>query len=63
MRIENGELRIMRKSSIILIIGMVILGVGAALSVAKIEPWGDYVLIAGAIVVIIRGFVRNRERD
>ena len=53
----------MRKSSIILIIGMVILGVGAALSVAKIEPWGDYVLIAGAIVVIIRGFVRNRERD
>ncbi len=53
----------MRKSSIILIIGMVILGVGAALSVAKIEPWGDYVLIAGAIVVIIRGFVRNHERD
>ena len=53
----------MRKSSIILIIGMVILGVGAALSVAKIEPWGDYVLIAGAIVVIIRGFVRNHERE
>lgn len=53
----------MRKSSIILIIGMVILGVGAALSVAKIEPWADYVLIAGAVVVVIRGFVRNREKD
>ena len=53
----------MKKSSILLIIGMVILGVGAALSVAKIEPWADYVLIAGAVVVVIRGFVRNRERD
>ncbi len=53
----------MKLSSILLIIGLVILAVGAALSMAKIEPWGDYVLIAGAVVVIIRGFVRNRERD
>ena len=53
----------MKKSTIILIIGLIILTVGAGLSVAKIEPWADYVLIAGAIVVIIRGFVRNHERD
>ena len=53
----------MKLSSRLLIIGLVILAVGAALSMAKIEPWGDYVLIAGAVVVIIRGFVRNRERD
>lgn len=53
----------MKKSTIILIIGLIILAVGAALSVAKIEPWADYVLIAGAIVVIIRGFVRNHEKD
>ena len=53
----------MRKSSIILIIGLVILAAGAALSVAKIEPWADYVLIAGAVVIIIRGFIRNRERE
>jgi len=53
----------MKKSTIILIIGLIILAVGAGLSVAKIEPWADYVLIAGAIVVIIRGFVRNYERD
>ena len=46
-----------------MIIGLVILAIGAALSVAKIEPWADYVLIAGAIVVIIRGFVRNHEKD
>ena len=53
----------MKKSTIILIVGLVILAVGAALSVAKIEPWADYVLIAGAIVVIIRGFIRNHEKD
>ena len=53
----------MKKSTIILIVGLVILAVGAALSVAKIEPWSDYVLIAGAVVVIIRGFVRNHEKD
>ena len=53
----------MRKSSIILIIGLIILAVGAALSIAKIEPWADYVLIAGAAVVIIRGFIRNHEKD
>ncbi len=50
-------------TSIILIIGLVILAVGAGLSIAKIEPWADYVLIAGAAVVIIRGFVRNHEKD
>jgi hypothetical protein len=53
----------MKLSNIILIIGIVILAVGAALSVAKIEPYADYVLIAGAIVVIIRGFIRNHERN
>ena len=53
----------MRKSSILLIIGLIIVAVGAALSVAKIEPWADYVLIAGAVVIIIRGFIRNREKD
>ena len=53
----------MRKSSIILIIGLVIVAVGAALSVAKIEPYADYVLIAGAVVIIIRGFVRSHEKD
>ena len=53
----------MKLSNIILIIGLVILAVGAALSVANIEPYADYVLIAGAIVVIARGFIRNHERD
>ena len=53
----------MKKSSIILIIGMIILAAGAALSVAKIEPYADYVLIVGAVIVVIRGFIRNHEKD
>lgn len=44
-------------------IGMVILAIGAGLSIAKIEPWADYVLILGAAVVVIRGFIRNHEKD
>ena len=50
-------------STIILAIGLVILAVGAGLSIAKIEPWADYVLIAGAVIVIARGFVRTHEKD
>ena len=46
-----------------MIIGLVILAVGAALSIAKIEPYADYVLIAGAVIVVIRGFIRNHEKD
>ena len=53
----------MKLSNIILIVGMVVLAVGAALSIAKIEPYADYVLIAGAVIVIIRGFIRNHEKD
>ena len=53
----------MKPSTIILIVGIVILAVGAGLSIAKIEPWADYVLIAGALVVIARSFVRNHEKE
>ena len=53
----------MKLSTIILAIGLVILAAGAALSVAKIEPWADYILIAGALVVIARGFIRTHEKD
>ena len=49
----------MKLSQIILFIGFVVLGVGAVMSVQKIEPWADYVLIAGALFVIIRGFISN----
>lgn len=51
------------KSNILLIIGLVVLLVGAIMSYCKIEPYADYVLIAGALVVIIRGAVHARERN
>lgn len=56
-------MRIMKKSQIILIIGLVVLLAGAILSILKIEPYADYTLVAGALIVIFRGAVRSRERD
>lgn len=53
----------MRKSQLLLIIGLTILLAGAILSILKIEPYADYVLVAGAVTIIFRGAVRSRERD
>jgi len=53
----------MKKSAIILIIGMLVLVAGAIMSVMKLEPYADYVLIAGALIVIARGFVRTHEKE
>ena len=48
----------MKKSNIIFLVGMVILLIGAGLSIAGLETWADYVLIAGALVTVGSGFVR-----
>lgn len=53
----------MKLSKILLIAGLVILAVGAGLSIAKIKPWADYVLILGAAIVVVRGFIRNHEKE
>ena len=53
----------MKRSNILLIVGMAILIIGAVLSLMKVQPYSDYVLIAGAVVIIFRGAVRARERD
>lgn len=50
-------------SNSMLIIGLVILLAGAVMSFLKIEPYADYVLLVGAVVVIFRGAFRARERD
>lgn len=50
-------------SQIMLVIGLVILLAGCVLSYMKIEPWADYILVAGALLIIIRGSVRARERQ
>lgn len=53
----------MKWSNILLIVGMAILIIGAVLSLMKVQPYSDYVLIAGAVVIIFRGAVRARERE
>ena len=50
-------------SKILLIAGGVVLLAGAVLSICGVEPWANYVLIAGAVIIIIRGAVRFREKD
>lgn len=42
---------------------MIVLLVGAILSICKVQPYANYVLIAGAFLIIIRGALRTRERD
>lgn len=53
----------MKWSNILLIVGMLVLIAGAVLSIMDIRPYSDYVLVAGAILVIYRGAVKNRENN
>jgi len=53
----------MRPSQIMLLCGLIVLLAGCILSYMKIEPWADYVLVAGAILVIFRGAIAARERN
>lgn len=53
----------MKWSNILLIAGMLVLMAGAVLSIMDIRPYSDYVLVAGAVVIIFRGAVKSREND
>ena len=53
----------MKLSTKILLVGAIIVAVGAGLSLANIQPYADYVLLTGAVLIVIRGFIRNHERD
>ena len=44
-----------------MIVGLVLLLVGAVLSVLK-QQCADYLLVAGAVVIVFRGALRSRER-
>ena len=52
----------MKWSNISLVIGMVVLIAGAVMSILKLQPYSDYFLVAGAIIIIFRGAVRQREK-
>lgn len=51
----------MKWSNVLLIAGLAVLLAGAGMSVLKLQPYSDYVLVAGALLVLFRGAVRNRE--
>lgn len=53
----------MKWSNILLITGMLVLVAGAVMSIIKLQPYSDYVLIAGAVIIIFRGAIRNREKE
>ena len=53
----------MRKSQIVLIIGLVVLLAGAIMTFTPLKEYANYVLIAGVLLVFIRGSLRIREKD
>lgn len=53
----------MKWSNVLLIAGMAVLMAGAVLSLMEVRPYSDYVLVAGALLVIFRGAVKSRENE
>lgn len=56
-------MRPMRKSDWLTIVGLIVLLAGVVMSYFKMEPYADYVLVAGAVIIVFRGAFRARERD
>lgn len=52
----------MKWSNILLIAGMLVLLVGAVMSGLKLQPYSDYVLLIGAVLVVFRGALKNRDK-
>ena len=52
----------MKSGKILLIVGLVIVLAGAVLSMMKIEPYADYVLVTGAVAVVLSGSLRMRGK-
>ena len=53
----------MKKSQIVLIIGLIVLLVGAILSFTPWKDYANYVLVAGLLVIVVRGSLRIREKE
>ena len=53
----------MKWSNILLFIGMVVRIAGAVMCITKRQPYSDFVLGAGAVLVIFRGAIRSREKS
>ncbi len=46
-----------------LVVGMVVLVAGAVMSIMKLQPYADYVLVAGAVIIVFRGAIKHREKE
>ncbi len=51
----------MKKSQILLIIGLIILLAGAILTFTPWKEYANYVLVAGLLIIIVRGSMKARE--
>ena len=51
----------MKKSQILLIIGLIILLAGAILTFTPWKEYANYVLVAGRLVIVVRGSMKARE--
>jgi len=50
-----------KKSQILLIIGLIILLAGAILTFTPWKEYANYVLVAGLLIIIVRGSMKARE--
>lgn len=52
----------MKAGKILLITGLIVVGAGAILSTQDIEPYADYALVVGAVLVVLSGSLRMRNK-
>ncbi|MBR0310162.1 MAG: hypothetical protein IJQ97_04690 [Paludibacteraceae bacterium] len=52
----------MKAGNILLIIGLIVVAAGVVLSAKQIEPYADYVLVVGAVLVVLSGSLRMRNK-
>ncbi len=50
-----------KKSQILLIIGLIILLAGAILTFTPWKEYANYVLVAGLLIIVVRGSMKARE--
>ena len=50
-----------KKSQILLIIGLIVLLAGAVLTLTPWKEYANYVLVAGLLIIVVRGSMKARE--
>ena len=50
-----------KKSQILLIIGLIVLLAGAVMTFTPWKEYANYVLVAGLLIIVVRGSMKARE--